>query len=232
MYHSSEQTEEASRAYRDARDYFDSLPRATSEELDSLACVAAMCSVPDTGIAASTQDAAESRRNMDLAIDSLRKAVASGFNDVKTVKTDPDLDSIRSRPDFKALIADLEGKAAQVGSPATAPSAHAGLNKRAIEATQLHSVGVAQTELGQFDVALASLLKARELRETLVREGPSNQKNLSDLAMTLIAIGQLQVKRNSWSEARGSDPFLSAHAAIPVVVVSACLSRWFQRPAL
>ena len=30
----------------------------------------------------------------------------------------------------------------------------------------------------------------------------------------------------------GSDPFLSAHAAIPVVVVSACLSRWFQRPAL
>ena len=32
--------------------------------------------------------------------------------------------------------------------------------------------------------------------------------------------------------AAGSDPFLSAHAAIPVVVVSACLSRWFQRPAL
>ena len=32
--------------------------------------------------------------------------------------------------------------------------------------------------------------------------------------------------------ASGSDPFLSAHAAIPVVVVSACLSRWFQRPAL
>ncbi len=31
---------------------------------------------------------------------------------------------------------------------------------------------------------------------------------------------------------KGSDPFLLAHAAIPVVVVSACLSRWFQRPAL
>ena len=30
----------------------------------------------------------------------------------------------------------------------------------------------------------------------------------------------------------GSDPFRSAHAALPVVVVSACLSRWFQRPAL
>jgi hypothetical protein len=30
----------------------------------------------------------------------------------------------------------------------------------------------------------------------------------------------------------GSDPFLLAHAAIPVVVVSACLSRCFQRPAL
>ena len=29
----------------------------------------------------------------------------------------------------------------------------------------------------------------------------------------------------------GSDPFLSAHAAIPAVVVSACLSRWFHRPA-
>ena len=33
-------------------------------------------------------------------------------------------------------------------------------------------------------------------------------------------------------ELGGSDPFLPAHAAIPVVVVSACLSRWFQRPAL
>jgi hypothetical protein len=32
--------------------------------------------------------------------------------------------------------------------------------------------------------------------------------------------------------AYGSDPFRSAHSAIPVVVVSACLSRWFQRPAL
>src|SRR4051794_38182551 len=32
--------------------------------------------------------------------------------------------------------------------------------------------------------------------------------------------------------ATGSDPLLSAHAAIPVVVASACLSRWFHRPAL
>src|SRR6266511_3316954 len=30
----------------------------------------------------------------------------------------------------------------------------------------------------------------------------------------------------------GSDPFLSAHVALPVAVVSACFSRWFQRPAL
>jgi hypothetical protein len=30
----------------------------------------------------------------------------------------------------------------------------------------------------------------------------------------------------------GSDPFLPAHVATPVVVISACLSSWFQRPAL
>jgi hypothetical protein len=30
----------------------------------------------------------------------------------------------------------------------------------------------------------------------------------------------------------GSDAFLSAHAALAVAVVSACFSRWFQRPAL
>jgi hypothetical protein len=29
-----------------------------------------------------------------------------------------------------------------------------------------------------------------------------------------------------------SIPLLSAHAATLVVIVSACLSRWFQRPAL
>jgi pimeloyl-ACP methyl ester carboxylesterase len=46
------------------------------------------------------------------------------------------------------------------------------------------------------------------------------------------AVGTLAPDRIASFILGGSDPFLSAHAAIPVVVVSACFSRCFQRPAL
>jgi hypothetical protein len=37
----------------------------------------------------------------------LRQAIEGGYRDVHTILSDNDLDSLRSRPDFQQLIADL-----------------------------------------------------------------------------------------------------------------------------
>jgi hypothetical protein len=44
-------------------------------------------------------------------MDVLRQAVANGFGNVPLIQTDHDLDSLRSRDDFKKLLAELEQKA-------------------------------------------------------------------------------------------------------------------------
>ena len=38
----------------------------------------------------------------------LKQAVASGFSDIAHMKKDKDLDALRSRADFKKLLAELE----------------------------------------------------------------------------------------------------------------------------
>jgi tetratricopeptide (TPR) repeat protein len=43
----------------------------------------------------------------DEAVDHLSKAVALGYRNVKLMATDPDLDPLRSRPDFQLLMIDL-----------------------------------------------------------------------------------------------------------------------------
>ena len=51
--------------------------------------------------------AAEGRAAADAAIDSLRRAVATGQLDPAEMRTTPDFDPIRSRPDFQAIFNDL-----------------------------------------------------------------------------------------------------------------------------
>ena len=47
-------------------------------------------------------------RYADQAMEALHKAVAGGWKPVTWIKTDPDLDAIRSRADFQAQIRLLE----------------------------------------------------------------------------------------------------------------------------
>jgi hypothetical protein len=44
------------------------------------------------------------------ALSDLRQAIANGFNDIEQLKNYSTLDPIRSHPDFKKLVAELEGK--------------------------------------------------------------------------------------------------------------------------
>jgi serine/threonine-protein kinase len=48
------------------------------------------------------------RSYADRALDTLRRAVQSGYKDVARIKKDPDLDPLRRRPDFQQLLQDLE----------------------------------------------------------------------------------------------------------------------------
>ena len=43
----------------------------------------------------------------------LKQAVAAGYKDVGHMKQDKDLDALRDREDFKALMRELEAKAAE-----------------------------------------------------------------------------------------------------------------------
>jgi tetratricopeptide (TPR) repeat protein len=55
----------------------------------------------------STVDRAQAGAWADRALAALREALASGYKDRRQVRENPDLDPLRGRPDFKALIADL-----------------------------------------------------------------------------------------------------------------------------
>jgi hypothetical protein len=46
----------------------------------------------------------------DRAMAALRRAVAGGYTDLRSFETDSDLDALRGRADFRALMTELPGK--------------------------------------------------------------------------------------------------------------------------
>jgi serine/threonine-protein kinase len=84
----------------------DGLPARTSDELYDLARVHALLGAfaPAPG---SGMSAAEAPSELDRAMTALRAAVAAGYRDLAHIRTDTDLDVLRSRPDFQLLMMDL-----------------------------------------------------------------------------------------------------------------------------
>ena len=88
-----------------------------AEDAYDAGCLFARC-VP---LAQADQKIAEAQRLMlaqqygDQAMMWLRAAIARGYNDVEHMKTDDDLTSLRQRPDFQKLLAELEAKRKQSG---------------------------------------------------------------------------------------------------------------------
>ena len=60
---------------------------------------------------------ADPGKQADLAVESLKKAIAAGFNDVSQIKKDSDLDALRSREDFKKLLTELETRSGANAKP-------------------------------------------------------------------------------------------------------------------
>jgi hypothetical protein len=46
----------------------------------------------------------------DRAVAWLKKAIAAGYNDAESMKTEKDLLILHDRPDFRNLLADIESK--------------------------------------------------------------------------------------------------------------------------
>jgi tetratricopeptide (TPR) repeat protein len=98
---------EHAKAYAEANDLADGKDLSATT-LYNLACV---CSIAAT---AAKEDAKLAEQYQARSLELLRQAVAMGYNDVQKIKVDKDLDALRSRDDFKNLMAELELKSKQL----------------------------------------------------------------------------------------------------------------------
>jgi serine/threonine-protein kinase len=96
---------EAADAFRKAIASLEKLPRSPGNTYDQACYRSLLCGLggrPGSGVSAA-EGQAEAGRAMDL----LRRAVAAGYRDLTNMRIDPDLDPLRSRPDFQVLLMDL-----------------------------------------------------------------------------------------------------------------------------
>jgi serine/threonine-protein kinase len=202
---------DAARSLRQARDAIDRLPGDGAENLYILACVHARYAdvLGQAKAQPTAEEQAERRREVGLALEALRKAVAAGFQDVERIKNGKDLSSLRTLPDYQALVAGLEANVrarnamakpeAKLKASREAPAVRQKLavdhpknvQAQADVAATHHAVGLLQADQRQFDKAARSLAQALALREALVRAEDANLSYRADLAATHLALGNL-----------------------------------------
>jgi tetratricopeptide (TPR) repeat protein len=112
---------EASDLSQKALSMFARIDKQGLADLYDLACVRSLSS--DLIRSGSTDPSAveRSRHLADRAMEALGQAVAGGYRDLAWIEKDTDLDALRSRDDYKALIAQL--KAGTVAPKGSAPMA-------------------------------------------------------------------------------------------------------------
>jgi hypothetical protein len=101
--------DQASRSLWRAREIGESLADPTATELYTLAFVQAQCAalVSQDRSLLTPAEGNEHRSLADRAMSTLRRAIEAGFRDLSQLEQDADLDPLRSRADFRALIMDL-----------------------------------------------------------------------------------------------------------------------------
>jgi serine/threonine-protein kinase len=92
---------------RKALALFDRIDRENSADPYNLACIRSLCSEMVRSDEKDATAIERSRHLADRAMEALRQAVAGGYHDVAWIEHDADLDPLRSRNDYKALIEDL-----------------------------------------------------------------------------------------------------------------------------
>jgi serine/threonine-protein kinase len=101
------QPAEARRSYREAADVLEKVPHPAAADLYELAGARAAC-----GLLADDGEKDRRRKDSEMALEALRRAVAAGYRDVERLEKDPEWDGLRSDPAFKKLAGDLRRLAA------------------------------------------------------------------------------------------------------------------------
>ena len=109
---------EALRSFQHAVDLFESLHELDPQDSYNLACNVALC-IPLIGVKKDSQGTSQElskgdqlRRQLygDRAIEALRRAADCGFLNPQIIHDETDLNSLRARADFQALMKDGRGK--------------------------------------------------------------------------------------------------------------------------
>ena len=95
--------QDALAAFEEAIPVWQAIPDPSADQLYDLACLHALCARPSETDKPDVHADLHARR----AIECLRKAVDTGYHNLPHVKGDSDFDSIRDRPEFAAILADL-----------------------------------------------------------------------------------------------------------------------------
>src|SRR5262249_30318986 len=101
--------DEALRSLRRALELWEPLTLVQPNDLYNLACAHAQCRALIAGgrAALSPEERAEREPHGERAMAALRRALAAGFAAPAWLSQDPDLDSLRPRDDFRALMMEL-----------------------------------------------------------------------------------------------------------------------------
>jgi eukaryotic-like serine/threonine-protein kinase len=195
-------------------------PRKTGLDLYNLACVharvAAAMFEPQNVLTA--EEVRERDRMIAAAIDSLRQSIEVGDKNATymaaDMAADKDLEILRGRPDFQALLARKKAaedassllrreksqtreeklKAHQLSLAARAKMAEKDprdrLHRADLAASQ-HAVGQVLTDLGRRDEAEKTLKEALAARQALAQEEPSNVRYRLDTGWTRLALAAI-----------------------------------------
>jgi eukaryotic-like serine/threonine-protein kinase len=108
---------EASDLSRKALALFERIDKEGLAKPYDIACIRSLSSdlVKSTGKDPAAVE--RSRRLADQAMEALRQAVDGGYRDLAWISIDPDLDPLRSRDDYKVLIAEIKAKSALSKKP-------------------------------------------------------------------------------------------------------------------
>ncbi len=112
VLHQAGQEPEASDMSRKALAWFERIDREGLAKPYDIACIRSLSSDLVGSIGNDPAAAERSRRLADQAMDALRQAVNGGYRDLAWIEIDHDLDPLRSREDYKALINEIKAKGA------------------------------------------------------------------------------------------------------------------------
>ncbi len=201
---------ESTRSLRAAKEILDALPDHSAEQLFDVAVVYGSLArrsedSPNDSGAITPEDREQFARQ---ALDALGKAVTAGYRKLEIIQAEPELMSIRQRPEFRAVIAPLEREAEirrladpKPVEPATAKQMLRELERDeplapvasdlATRATTLHAIGLLQQQQRQYAPAEKALRESLRLRRELSDNAADPGEFVPEVVASEAALGHL-----------------------------------------